>query len=415
MSGEETTDGGGSDREKRCPPLDYNAIQHHKGNINLKDRKSEGHEAQERLAKERLRYEQEQEQKSLYAQEQELRNHKAFQGQEQELRDLERHKAFLAEQQLLLQRKLEVADLVQQNQALVDKLLVAELAPSPIPAKPARSGRAAGPRHELGARPPTNPEENVTLDRLRQYEDLNNEVQQKLRTVKGAASYFTSDSSDSDESSCSGSSRRRKARGKHHKLKSGRETKAFNSVKNQLVWPHTQLRFQYLNNKTRYDKLDLALLTAGETQHLLVNRVSHEETVGRLHLLQRVAYHSKAYTWVACLNFHGAVLLDIERGLRSWSDTDFQALEASCLYQNPISKAPSKSNPSSKSVPKLEPRDTYFCSDYNRGQCSRAGGHDAMVLGRQRKVLHICARCWIEDKAKKDHPETAPTCPQRKP
>ncbi len=253
----------------------------------------------------------------------------------------------------------------------------------------------------------------ITLNALREYEDLNAEVQKR---IKGLGTDYYSDSGDSCASNATVNShkshteRSKKRRGKS--LKSGREVKAFQYVQTQLVWPHTQLKFEFLNSKTRHSTLDLGLLVAGETQHMLVNNPPSEEVTGRLRLLQLVAYHSKTYTWQSCLNFHGSVLLDIERGLRTWSDNNFQALEAQSLYQNPLNRG-NLSSKSKSSQLETSQNGTLFCQDYNKGKCRLQSEHECQIKGITRTVNHICAKCWIKEKVKRIHPETSGTCPNK--
>ncbi len=186
--------------------------------------------------------------------------------------------------------------------------------------------------------------QDITMNTLRQHKELEERAQQQLRGIEQELDrdYFTDSDSDSSTSST-------KKRGKPKHKRSGREVKAFDNVKVQLVWPHTQLRFQYINSKTKFNNLDLALLIAGETQHILSNSPPADEITGRLKLIQLVSYHSKTYQWQACLNFYGAVLLEIERGLRDWSNVNFQEIEAGTLYQYTLTKKFSSQNKSQQS------------------------------------------------------------------
>ncbi len=256
--------------------------------------------------------------------------------------------------------------------------------------------------HKPPAKPPKSDTLECNMNILREMKELEERAQQRLKGIDRELDPDYYSDSSSDDSSCS--SRRR---GKAKKKRSGREVKAFDNVKVQLVWPHTQLRFQYMNNKTKFASLDLALLFAGETQHILANSPPADEVTGRLKLVQLVAYHSKSYQWQACLNFFGAVLLEVERGLRTWSDCNFQETEASTLYQYPIPKKASVATAQS------DLSATFFCRAFNQGQCSRSGDHDSFYRGQTRKMSHICAKCWIVDKTKKTHRETSDSCPHK--
>jgi len=84
---------------------------------------------------------------------------------------------------------------------------------------------------------------------------------------------------------------------------SGRDAKVRDSVVHPLVWPHTALQYTYVSGDISYGKLDFPLLVAGELA-ILSSCKSASELKGRMHLLQKVAYFSKDYTWNATRAFH---------------------------------------------------------------------------------------------------------------
>ena len=58
-------------------------------------------------------------------------------------------------------------------------------------------------------------------------------------------------------------------------------------------------------------------------------------------------YFAQQYEWSAIINFHGLVLLEIERGLVKWGDS-YLHLESRTLYGHPLQE---KSPTSSSSAP----------------------------------------------------------------
>ena len=205
-------------------------------------------------------------------------------------------------------------------------------------------------------------------------------------------------------------------------LVSGKEARVRDSVVAPIIWPHTTLGYSYTATEVSYNTLDLSLLAAGEVS--IIISASQPEQLGRLHLLRRLFYHNKDYQWSACRNFHQAVLLEVERGVRPWSNTDYHDLEAGILYKHPLpSSSSSSSTPSSsKSSSSYHPRSTssqqssrrFFCLDFNRNCCHHAGSHDGKIGSVTQYVEHFCATCWRKDHEAREHRESASTCPHRK-
>jgi len=107
---------------------------------------------------------------------------------------------------------------------------------------------------------------------------------------------------------------------------SGREIRVKDTVVRQLKWPHTRLDYTFSATEPTYNKLDPALLVAGELSIFL--EVPDEERIARTKLLRRLIYFSKDYTWQATRSFHETVLIEIERGQREWIDRDYRDIES---------------------------------------------------------------------------------------
>ncbi|XP_032234731.1 uncharacterized protein LOC116616797 isoform X2 [Nematostella vectensis] len=70
-------------------------------------------------------------------------------------------------------------------------------------------------------------------------------------------------------------------------------------------------------------KPNKAEFVAGYAQILQLREISSFERAERHKHLVTLMYHAQLYEWEAVLAFHGAVLLEIERGLLKWGDSFF--------------------------------------------------------------------------------------------
>lgn len=185
------------------------------------------------------------------------------------------------------------------------------------------------------------------------------------------------------------------------KLKSGKEAKLTSEVRDPQYWPHSHLSFSRGRGEVRYDDLTLEEFVAGYTQILLRPTLPAVEKQARLQHLVSIMYLAMQYEWSAILQYHEAVLLEIERGLARWGDS-FTHLESRTLYGS----VKSSSTRTSNTTPVL------FCRDFQRGTCTHNRDHHGSVKGVQRWVRHICASCWNAHRKQERHRENSPACPQ---
>ena len=162
-------------------------------------------------------------------------------------------------------------------------------------------------------------------------------------------------SSDSDDQDSEIQSPLRKTDKRSHahtgrSLKSGKEGKITSTVLYPQSWPHCYLSITHGRHDVKYEELTLAEFVAGYSQILLSPDLSEVERSSRLKHLVSLMYFSQLYDWQAVLSFHGAVLLEIERGLLKWEDS-FLHLESRTLYGHLKAKKPSASASSSATVP----------------------------------------------------------------
>ena len=197
-------------------------------------------------------------------------------------------------------------------------------------------------------------------------------------------------------------------RGKPQKKKSGISVRASEDVKNPQVWPHTLLDFEFISNPIDFMELDLALFVAGELEVLSGDDLSEKEKDCRRELLKSVVYFSRVYEWKSVLKMVASILRKIECGKANWG-SDFSRIERHTLVSKKnVSLSVSKSKSEGKSN---DTRKTWFCKDYQNGNCELKDPHKKYIGSREFLVHHVCAVCLQKDKVKLAHPETSAACP----
>ena len=192
---------------------------------------------------------------------------------------------------------------------------------------------------------------------------------------------------------------------------SGRDSRARDCVVTPVIWPQTKLTYSYTSTDLTYQKLDLPLLGAGEIAVILASGPSEHR--GRLKLLQRVLYHAKDYTWNACRNFHESILLEIERGERSWDSSDYRDIEAGVLFRHPLTTTSYSTKSTGYNNSQRPNNRRFFCLEWNRDTCHHAGTHSATVGTQVQRVEHFCAKCWRRERISREHRESSSSCPHK--
>ncbi|CAC5369963.1 unnamed protein product [Mytilus coruscus] len=150
-----------------------------------------------------------------------------------------------------------------------------------------------------------------------------------------AVSGSSSDSSDSGDDSDGEKKQNKRSK---RKIKSDIHSKSSDTVKNQLLWPHSALQYEYVNESTSFKSLDIKLFTAGELEIITSLGISETERSGRLNLLKKITYNSNIYAWKGLLSFDAAWLRKIELGQKSWKD-DPTCIEVPVLSSYILSKS----------------------------------------------------------------------------
>ena len=142
-----------------------------------------------------------------------------------------------------------------------------------------------------------------------------------------------------------------------------------------------------------------------------------EERKHRISHLKELMFLATRFTWRAILNYHGACLMEIERGHLSWGDS-FLVLQSTTLAGSASIHSNSgsgngRSTSSFGGANAAKSDSVLFCNKYQKGICPQARDHYGYFYGENRMLKHICAACWNKGRKLENHPETAEECPNK--
>ena len=176
----------------------------------------------------------------------------------------------------------------------------------------------------------------------------------------------------------------------------------------------------FVNKEKKYEDLSIAEFCAGYSA--ILETCSEKSRAYRTAHLKELMYLATKYQWRCVLNYHAAVLLEIERGHLRWGDS-FQILQNTTLaggflQQNRSSGSNSANRQTGGASVTPGPsngRDegTVFCRAYQRGTCRQARDHYGWFNGANRLLRQMCANCWLNSKTVVHHPETDDSCPYK--
>ena len=162
----------------------------------------------------------------------------------------------------------------------------------------------------------------------------------------------------------------------------------------------------YVSKNVSYDELTLEEFVAGYSPILLLPQVSSHERKHRTEHLGALMYLASIYEWPAVCSLHEAVLSEIEKGRLNWEDSFLHLENRTLTGLHKKTKDQKRPAPSSSNA-------VLFNRDYQKGSCSHSKDHYAMLKGEKKWLCHICAACWVKDKAKRMHSEYADDCPNK--
>ena len=215
-----------------------------------------------------------------------------------------------------------------------------------------------------------------------------------------------------------------KKKSEEKKKKSGKESKCTSDVIFPQKWPHSALKFHFVGKNKAYDDLSMAEFCAGYMSILKKCKPSQREA--RIAHMEELMYLATTRPWKSVLNYHGACLLEIERGDLNWGDnfqlhgmhstilTNAASSNISQRAQGTFTSANGKQQLGLQSNATGCDDRAWFCKGYQRGNCSFTRDHYGYLMGENRLLRHICAKCWQAAKKQSPHPETSEACPLSK-
>lgn len=181
------------------------------------------------------------------------------------------------------------------------------------------------------------------------------------------------------------------------KLKSGMYDKVADEVIMKLKWPHKKLDPRWVVKRPQVHQLQFEHVVAGEIA-IIMRSTNPEEVRCRLHILQKLAYWNlQDQGWSRVRDVYTGILHSLEEGDATWTAT-FDEYDMAF----PIKMISGRTQ--------MLKRETFWCREFNKGTCIQESAHKALVAGKERTVMHICAACWRQGKKEK-HAETDSACP----
>ena len=239
-----------------------------------------------------------------------------------------------------------------------------------------------------------------------------------------AADSSCGEEEESDVLSVSGSSGGVR-KNKKKEVKSGKEKQAEKKVsgksKNSLnsdirfpqKWPHSGLNPLFVNSREKnYEDLSISEFCAGYLT-ILEDEECEERRAYRTAHLKELMYLSTRFRWRCVLDYHGACLMEIERGHLKWGSS-FQMLQSTTLSGGFLPQnnrgAPSAGG-GGFNRGNQNGEGTVFCKGYNRGTCQQPKDHYGLFFGQNKLLRHICGKCWQILRTHSTHSETSDECP----
>ena len=267
----------------------------------------------------------------------------------------------------------------------------------------------------------------TTTADLRSMSDVVTKVDKLMDSKKlNFKSSSNSDSNSRTDSNGSGSNSsssdeekrvKKREKSEEKKKKSGKESKLTSDVKFPQTWPHSTLKFHFVGKDKKYDDLTLSEFCAGFMSILKVCKSSEKKA--RIQHMEELMYLATHKPWKSVLNYHGACLLEIERGNLKWGDNfqlhGLQSTIFNAVGPNPAQRGQGNGTVSGK---QSSPSNTtggneriWFCKGYQKGNCTYTRDHYGYLMGSNQLLRHICAKCWLALKKQSPHSEQSSECP----
>ena len=196
----------------------------------------------------------------------------------------------------------------------------------------------------------------------------------------------------------------------HKKIKSGILDRATSNIVHKEVWPQKNLLEDWADEEIDFKHLQFEQLIAGEVRTIEIC-TEPAQILGRLRLLRRMAYAKlRGYEWPLIRKMYAAIVRSIEAKEYSWED-NFDRFETILYRRLPTVNRNNKGERYDRDIPQKK----WFCRDWNKQEgCTKQAPHKAWFgtgsNAISRTVLHMCAVCYLKDKAQRDHPEYSDSC-----
>ena len=183
-------------------------------------------------------------------------------------------------------------------------------------------------------------------------------------------------------------------------------------VMRKMRWAHRFLDYQYRSKHIDFKDLTLNQYMVGESKIItLTDEV--DELRGCLRLMNKISYAmDKTGNWQACRSFYAAVVVAIEMEEEDWT-SNFHRFENMLprkqIYVETGYKGKNEKHNNKQSWKRIP--DTVFCRDYQKDQCKFQGSHAVMYKEENIHMEHICAKCYLKNKTKSNHPGGSQACP----
>ena len=200
---------------------------------------------------------------------------------------------------------------------------------------------------------------------------------------------------------------------KHHKKRSGMLDKATTNIQHKEIWPQKNLLEDWADEEMEFKHMQFEHFVAGESRTIEMC-TEPAQILGCLRLLRRMAYAKlRGYEWPLIRKMYAAILRSIETKENTW-DNNFDRYETILYKRAPVRREERREERQQSGTNSAK---KWFCRDWNKGNCSRTAPHKAWfgsgTNAVQRTVLHMCAICYMKEKAQKDHPEGHDSCPHK--
>ena len=167
------------------------------------------------------------------------------------------------------------------------------------------------------------------------------------------------------------------------------------------------------SKEKNYEDLTISEFCAGYMT--ILENESEEKRDYRIAHLKELMYLSTRFHWKCVLDYHGACLLEIERGHLKWGDS-FQLLQSTTLAGGFLVNSNSRGGAGGSQAQggqqgNRSNEGIIFCKGYQRGTCQQPKDHYGLFYGENRFLKHVCAKCWLKLKVQAAHPESSGDCP----